>query len=108
MSFFENLISELKSSIVDLANNNWQDYKDAVIDDGTSFLNSIKDDLEKWTLQLLDGSLSKKDFEWLIKAKKDVAELNALKNIGLAKASLDKFMNDLLNTLISGTLRSIL
>lgn len=108
MFSFEELIIELKNSIIDLANNSWNDYKDAVIDDGTSFLNSIKEDFEKWTSQLVDGSLSQKDFEWQIKGKKDLAELNALKNIGLAKASLDKCTNDLLNTIISGTISSIL
>lgn len=108
MISIEKLIGELKNSIIDLANNNWKNYKEAVIDDGTSFLISIEDDLGKWTSQLIDGTLSQEDFEWLIKGKKDLAELKTLRNIGLTKASLDKFVNDLTITIISGTVSSVL
>lgn len=107
MILIEKLIINLRNSIVDLAKMIWKDYEDAAIYDGTSFLNNIKDDLEKWSLQLADQSLTQKDFDLLIREKKVLVKLKALSDQGLSEACLDKFADDLLNTIISGTKKSV-
>ncbi len=39
------------------------------------------------------GDLVKADFEWLLKSKKDLFELNGLKQIGLSKVATSRFIN---------------
>jgi hypothetical protein len=108
MTLYEKLISDLNDKINELANIIWNEYEDAVIKDGISFLKSINEDLEKWSKQLADKSLSKKEFEILIRSKKELIELKTLKNLEISKACQDKFANDLLNTIISGTEKSVI
>lgn len=108
MSSIDDLLKELKESLTGLADGVWHDYKEGVVKDGTDFLNNIKDDLELWSRQLAEGELSPDDFTWLVKSKKNLVQLEALKEIGLAKAKLDKFVNDLIDTIVSKTIGSVL
>ncbi len=101
MSALNEILNELKVSIKEIAINNWNDYKNEVISDGNEFLDTIKDDLEKWITDVQSGKMTKDDMEWLVKSKKDLAQLTVLKNIGLAKAKLDKISNDIIDSVSS-------
>lgn len=107
VTLYEKLISDLNDKINELANIIWNEYEDAVIKEGICFLKSINEDLEKWSKQLADKSLSKKEFEVLIRSKKELIELKTLRNLEISKACQDKFVDDLLNTIISGTEKSV-
>ena len=64
-----------------------------------------KADLQRWTTMLASGQLSKDDFEWLLQSKKDLAELVALKQAGLAQVALDRFVNGLLNVVVTSAFK---
>lgn len=96
----ENAVSELKSEIGDLAKVMLNKYKDAAVDDGQDFLDSIKDDLKKWAGMLSRGEIDKDEFDSLVRGKKDLAEMKALKQLGLAKVQYDKFVNAVIDKTI--------
>lgn len=100
MSDFSNFLGVLRDKLKELAQTSWGEYKEAAIQDGRSFVDKTRADLERWTKLLATGELSKEDFAWLVKGKEDLAELEALKLAGLAAAQLDQFRHDLVDTVI--------
>jgi hypothetical protein len=100
MANFDDFWRELKKEIGLFADANWKDLKKAALKDGTAFANKAKDDLERWTALLAEGRLTKKDFEFLVTAKKDLAVMETLKQAGLAQARLDRFVNGLIDVVL--------
>jgi len=101
MATFDEFFETLKTELGEFAEYSWKSYKTAAIKDGKAFLEKSKADLERWTNMLAKGDLTRDDFEWLVVGKRDLAELVALKNKGLAKVALDRFVNGLIDTIVS-------
>lgn len=107
MPYFDKFLDTLKTELGDLAHQFGDDVKKELINDGRSFAVKSKNDLERWIKQLIDGSLTQDDFEWLVKGKKDLAEMVALKQKGLAQAKIDKYRIALLDTVVSSAFKLI-
>jgi hypothetical protein len=108
MTTFEDFIEALKIELVEFAEYSWNTYKDAAIIDGKAFIENSGTDLKRWTEMLARGDLTRDDFEWLMVGKKDLAELFALKQKGLAKVALDRFVNGLIDTIVSTAFKMFL
>lgn len=108
MPDFNDFLDALKGEIVDLAHSNWTAFRDAAVQDSEAFLQKTKSDLKRWTRLLEQGELSKEDVAWLIKGKKDLAEMEALKQAGLAAARIDRFRSALIDRIINTTFRVFL
>ncbi len=100
MANFDDFWNTLKTGLGELALKNWGEVKDAAVADGQAFLEKTKADLVRWTKLLAEGELTKDDFEWLIAGKKDLAEMQALKNAGLTLVRLERFQNALISLVI--------
>lgn len=100
MATFDDFWKTLKEGLEALAVKNWKEVKGAAVADGTAFFDKTKADLERWTKLLAAGELTKDDFEWLIAGKKDLAEMQALKQAGLAQVRLERFQNALISLVI--------
>lgn len=101
MPDFNELLKAIRTALQNLVETHWQDVKDAALQDSTAFLAKTRADLERWTTLLSAGSLTAEEFAFLVRAKKDLAELEALKQLGLAKARLTRFRNALVDTLVN-------
>jgi len=108
MSDFNKYFESLQSGLQSFARESWQETMDAALSDAGSFLNTTKDDLSKWTQALAKGDMSKEDFAWLVASKKDVAALFALKQIGLKKVALDRFMDGVVNVIVDTAFKTFL
>ena len=108
MSDFDNFFEAVKKKLQDFVEDQWEDFKETALDDGNLFLENSKEDLERWTKALANGDLKKDEFEWLLESKKDLVELFALKKIGLAKVALDRFVNGVINLIISTAFKTFL
>lgn len=108
MSIFDELFDALKISITDLAKGELEDFKDEALSDSKEFIKNAKTDLKKWVEQLKNGDLTKEDFAFLIKGKKDLAEMTALKQAGLSLVRIENFRNALIDTVIDTTINVIL
>jgi len=100
MSNFDDFIQAVQEGVEELAKKTLKGFKDEALTDAKTFLESSQDDLQRWTKLLAQGELTQDDFEWLIMGRKDVAELHALKQSGLALVRLDRFRNALLDLII--------
>lgn len=108
MASFDEFLEILKTELVKFAEDSWNTNKAAAVNDGRAFLEKSKADLERWTKMLAKGDLTRDDFKWLVIGKKDLAELVALKQKGLAKVALDRFVNGLIDTIVSTAFKTFL
>lgn len=108
MPTFNDFVSTLKNDLLDFAKINYEEYKDELLKDGTLFIEKAKSDLERWTEGLVSGALSKEDFEFLLKGKKDLAEMEALKQLGLSKIRITKITNGIIDVVIGSAFKTFL
>jgi hypothetical protein len=108
MPTFNDFLSTLKNDLLDFAKENLNEYKDELLKDGNAFIEKAKADLKRWTDGLVAGSLSQKDFEFLVKGKKDLAQMETLKQIGLSKIRINKIINGMLDIVIGSAVKTFL
>jgi hypothetical protein len=104
MSNFENFIHIVENNTKKLAKHTLKGFKTEALKDVKAFLEDSKEDLQRWTRLLAIGELSQDDFEWLVIGRKEVIELQVLKQSGLTLVRLDRFKNALLNSVIDTAL----
>jgi hypothetical protein len=107
MSDFKKITEEILKEIESLAEETFKKHKDEAFKDGKAFLDKIEDDLERLSNLLAKGELTAEEFKWLVRGKKDLAEMAFLKQVGLALVKIDKFKDSLLNLIISSFLKKI-
>ncbi len=97
---FDDIFKQLKTGVTSLAKLTVSNYINDAKADGLSLLNEMKDDLQRWTKQLISGDLTTKDFEWLVNSEKDTIKMAALEQAGLALIRIDQFKNSVLNLVV--------
>jgi hypothetical protein len=100
MTDFDSFASQWRSAASDFAVRSYADFERQAVDDALTFFNKVEQDLHRWTSMLGDGSkgtLTKDDFTSLVNGERDLLELNALKQAGLAEARWDLFTEGLLD-----------
>ena len=108
MPTFNDFVSTLKNDLLDFAKEHLEEYKDEILKDGTLFIEKAKSDLERWTEGLATGALSKADFEFLLKGKKDLAQMEALKQLGLSKIRITKITNGIMDVVVGSAVKTFL
>jgi hypothetical protein len=108
MKTFMDFWTQLLLNIESFAADKWNELKDDAVEDSKKFLTDVKDDVQRWISLLAEGKLTSDDLGWLIKGKREVAQLLFLKQKGLAQPDLDKFFEGLLETIISTAFKLIL
>ncbi len=97
---FNALLGNLKNEVTALAVSSVQNYANEAKADGLKLVESMKTDLQTWAALWADGKMSKEDVEFLVLAKKDLIQMNALKQAGLGLIKIDEFKNSLLNLIV--------
>jgi hypothetical protein len=108
MKTFMEFWIQLLTNVESFAAENWNDLKQDAIEDSKKFLTEVKDDVQRWISLLAQGHLTHEDLLWLIKGKRDLAQLLYLKEKGLTKPDLDKFFEGLLEIIISTAFKMII
>jgi hypothetical protein len=104
---FDKLFDTLKSGVVDLAKSTMKDYASQATKDGQNVLNKLKTDIEIWSKQVAIGNLSAEDLKFLIEGRKELTQMKALQQVGIAKIQLEKFQIGLTNLIINSILKVI-
>lgn len=108
MADFSEILGEIRTGVVTLAQATIQNYVDAAVEDAEDFIGSTEGKLKRWTGLLADGSLTTEDFEWLVRSQADLAQMRALKRSGLALVRVDEFKSSLLNLVTDTVFRFVL
>ncbi len=75
--------------------------------DTKDFLERSRDDIERWTGELLRDEIDEDDLASLVRSEKDVAEMRALKQAGLAQVTVDTFTKGVLDIAISAIIAAV-
>ncbi len=105
MTLFKHLLITLKKELLNHTYGSEMEIRNGLIEDGTQFLYSIWDDLERWWLAMAEGRMSQEKFEWLIWEKKDLAEMKALKQQQLSQEQIDEYRDKIIATIEGSTFR---
>lgn len=105
MPDFNDLLKTIKDDLLSLAQESFNEFKDEIVKDGSTFAAKLQDDMLRWGEGLTEGHLTASDVEFLIKAKKDLAEMEALKLAGLSKVKLVKLKNKIVETVIGSVIK---
>jgi len=108
MPTFNDFVSTLKNDLLDFTKENLEEYKDEIFKDGNAFVEKTKEDLQRWTEGLASGALSQADFEFLLKGKKDLAKMEALKHLGLSKIRITKITNGIIDVVVGSAVKTFL
>ena len=95
------LLSEIGNKIPALAQTSLSGYIDAATTDGQRLLATLKSDIETGTQDLIENKITKDDFSDLLLGDKDLVQMTALTEAGLALASVDAFRTAVLNLVVS-------
>lgn len=98
MGDFNEFLEALKSDLAELAGGSFQKYKHQLLHDGTEFAKKLETDLKNWRTEYSIFEITKEEFEDLVKSKKDLLEMEALKHEGLARTELNKMRNAIVET----------
>jgi len=108
MPTFNDFLSIVKDDLLEFAKENLDEHKDELLKDGNDFVKKTKEDLERWTAALATGVLSQADLEFLLKGKKDLAEMESLKQLGLSKIRISKITNGVIDVVVGSAVKTFL
>lgn len=94
---FSALFDTLKTGVIALVKKTLKNCIEAGKADGQKMLDELKEKLDRWTTQLLQGNITKEDFEWLLYSQKQLVVMTALKEAGLGQIEADLFKANVLN-----------
>ena len=107
MANIDKILKDAGNQIAELAEKLFKQFTKQAIADAKDFLNEARDDLQRWVGELERKEIDKSDFESLVRGQKDVAEMQALKQAGLAQVSIDTFTNGVLDIVINAAFAAI-
>ncbi len=77
------------------------------VKDAKLFIEATKEQMAIWVQQLAKQEITKKNFESLVRGERDLAEMEALRQIGLSKVAIDTFVRGVLDIIINAALGAI-
>jgi hypothetical protein len=96
MSKFDDYLSAVRDGAKELAKELFSELGENAKKDTQAFLESAKEDLERWTKLVAEGKLVKQDLSDLVEAKKALLEMRALREAGVFAATLERFRSGVL------------
>lgn len=98
---FSKLFDQLWKEVLDIITTGAGEFAKEAAADAKNFLNKAKDDLLALTQEYAAGKLSDKEYKHLVLGLKNLAEMEGLKQAGLAQIKIDELKNNILSTIVS-------
>lgn len=104
----EKLIKDLKDTLLTLLGSKYKEFKPEIQKDITDFIKQSEEKLKRWILLLADGSLTKEEFEWLLKSQRDLVALKTIQATGISKIRINNIKNSILKTIFDVVIAAVL
>ncbi len=104
---FDNILKDVLGKSKDLGKTLFKQLAKQAAEDANDFLKKSKESLKRAAVLLAEGKIDRDDFEDLVRGKRDLAAMRALRQAGLAKAAIDTFINGVLNLFIDAVFAAI-
>lgn len=103
--------SEIKAKIIEdiinLAETLFKKNAKRATKDAKAFLKTSEEQLTIWFKQLEQGEITQKNFDSLVRGERDLAEMEALKQLGLSKVAIDTFTRGVIDIIINAVKAAI-
>lgn len=100
MSKFDDFVSMVLGGSRDLARGIFDGFEDQAAEDSGAFVDKARTDLERWTVLLEAGAINERDFSDLVQAKRALAEMHALTQLGVGLTRIERFRSGLVDLVI--------
>jgi hypothetical protein len=77
------------------------------VSDARDFQKRAETQMLEWLQDLANGDITKKNFESLVRGERDLAEMHALKDAGLAQVALDTFTQGFMEIVLNAALAAV-
>lgn len=101
------ILESIEAQSKALAEKLFAQFSQQAIADTQDFLATSREDIERWTGELARGEIDEDDLESLIRAERDVAEMRALKQAGLAQVNIDTFTKGVLDIAVNAIVAAV-
>ncbi len=75
--------------------------------DARDFQSRAQKQIAEWLVDLANGDITKKNFESLVRGERDLAEMHALKQVGLGQVALDTFTKGFMEIVLNAALSAL-
>jgi len=103
----EKLLEELRKNLITVLGDKYKEFKPEIQKDVNHFLENSKEKLVRWSVLLVENSITEDEFAWLLKSQQDLVILKALQGAGLSKIKLNNIKNSIFKTVIQTVILSI-
>lgn len=103
----EKVMKALKENLLLLAKETYKDIKPELQKDINDFLSKSQEKIERWSLLLASGSITKDEFEWLLKSQQDLLVLKVVRRAGVSKIKINNIKKAILNTVFQTVIGSL-
>ncbi len=107
MANIDNIFKSIEAQTKALAKRLFKQYTKQAMGDVKDFLQKSKDDLERWTEELVQQEIDADEFQSLVEGELDVAEMRGLKQAGLAQVQIDTFTSGVLDIIVTAATAAI-
>ena len=102
-----NTLKQIEKDISTLAKTLFKQFAKQAEADGKAFFQTTKEQTEEWLQELANKEITEKNFQSLVRGERDLAEMDALKQAGLAQVSIDTFTSGVIDIIINAALAAI-
>jgi hypothetical protein len=102
---WDRFIVQVSDEVKNLFVGSLDNYKGGLLKDIQGFFEKSKCYFEQWSQQVLEGILTKEDYESLVKRQMAGAEFISIKQAGIAKVELEKLSSGITKIIIDTTFR---
>ncbi len=95
------LFDTLKAGVIALAKSTLQDYVSQATQDGQNTIDQFASDIERWAEKVASGDLTVDNVKFLAEGKKELMEMKALEQIGIARIEIDNFKSGIVDLIVT-------
>ncbi len=108
MGDFNDFLDKLKNNLSKISNGTFQKYSRQIVHDGIDFAQKLEPHMKSWGVEYSIHQMTKEEFEELVKSKKELLEMDALKKEDLPRTELNKIRNAIVETVTETAVKSYL
>jgi hypothetical protein len=108
MGDFNNFLDNLKKNLSKISDGTHHKFTKQIVQDGIEFAQKLEPDLESWEAEYSIHQMTKEEFEELVKSKKELLEMEALKKEDLPGTELNKIRNAIVETVTETAVKVLL
>lgn len=103
----DKLLEDLRKNLITVLGDKYKEFKPEIQKDVNVFLENSKEKLLRWSILLVENSITEDEFAWLLKSQQDLVTLKALQGVGLSKIKLNNIKNTIFKTVLQTIILSI-